>query len=302
MIKYSCSVLFLICVVGVAIGNDSSDDTALLKNLRRSMRQLQEMKSLNEEVKKKNSNRKKINKSKNRNNIMVDDKMFWGRILQDGSMTNSPTKSPNPTESPNNEPTKAPTKAPTKKENKGKISLGETTYFGSGCPDDSIEVTLNKSSKDSQTLSIFFSEYKASASGDNLNDQVNCQLAIPVEVNDDYKVGIQGVEYRGFTFVPEDENNNGAFSSLNTEFFFAGLAGPRAERVFNKAQVFTLTNDVDEDDIEYSECKPSNLIFRINTSIEANKNADGEDVEISIDSNDVAVDGKFEYRLSLQKC
>merc|ERR1712151_312008 len=202
--------------------------------------------------------------------------------------TNKPTK--------NKEPTDKPTKKPTKdKDEKNKISLGDPTFFGSGCPDGSVQAVL---SSDNESLSVLFSKYEASTSGATINDVASCQLAIPVDIEGDLKVGIFGVDYRGYTFVPEEP---GAKSTFNTEYFFAGVTGPKATQEFKKAQVFTLSNKIKYDEVEYSPCE-SNLIFRINTAITADKkNEKSEDVEIVVDTTDVTVDGKFVYHLIVKE-
>ena len=87
-----------------------------------------------------------------------------------------------------------------------------------------------------------------------------------------------------------------------TEYFFAGVTGPKASQEFRKAQVFTLSNKIAYDEVEYSPCG-SNIIFRINTSITAEKkDKDSEDVEIAVDTTDVTVDGKFVYSLVVKEC
>ena len=80
------------------------------------------------------------------------------------------------------------------------------------------------------------------------------------------------------------------------------MTGPRATQEFKKAQVFTLSNKIKYDEVEYSPCG-SNIIFRINTAITADKKDEkSEDVEIVVDTTDVTVDGKFVYQLIVKEC
>jgi len=126
--------------------------------------------------------------------------------------TKKPTKRPTqkPTKKNDGSPTDRPTKRPTKENVKNKISLGDPTFFGSGCPEGSVETVL---SSDNEALSVLFSKYEAATSGATISDSSSCQLAIPVDVQGNLKVGIFAVDYRGYTFVPEEP---GAKSTFNT--------------------------------------------------------------------------------------
>lgn len=80
------------------------------------------------------------------------------------------------------------------------FTLGEATFLGSGCPENSVMSIL---SPGNEQLSIIFSDYIATTEGSTLNVEKSCDLAIPVEVSPNVMLAIFKVEYRGFTFISE---------------------------------------------------------------------------------------------------
>ena len=57
--------------------------------------------------------------------------------------------------------------------------MGTPTFFGSGCPDGSLAMIP---ADDGQSVSILFSEYRASTSSKTYRDRKSCNLAVPVNV------------------------------------------------------------------------------------------------------------------------
>merc|ERR1719273_1041806 len=58
-------------------------------------------------------------------------------------------------------------------------SFDEPTFFGSGCPEGSVEIIQ---SGDGQTVSVLFSEYISETSLDTTRARLSCNLAVPVDV------------------------------------------------------------------------------------------------------------------------
>merc|ERR1712174_73385 len=80
-------------------------------------------------------------------------------------------------------------------------TLGDLTYEGDGCPSGSAMPTY---SPDKGQIAVIFSGYIATTDNDVLNDEKSCDLAVPVQVKQSYQLTIFKVEYRGFTFIPEN--------------------------------------------------------------------------------------------------
>lgn len=60
------------------------------------------------------------------------------------------------------------------------FKFGTPTFFGSGCPADTVTVVP---STDGQTVSVLFSQFSARTSGaDVTRDRKSCNLAVPVDV------------------------------------------------------------------------------------------------------------------------
>jgi len=81
------------------------------------------------------------------------------------------------------------------------FTLGDLTYEGDGCPSGSV---MSTPSPDNGQIAVIFSGYIATTDNDVLNDEKSCDLAVPVQVKQSYQLTIFKVEYRGFTFIPEN--------------------------------------------------------------------------------------------------
>merc|ERR1711862_254978 len=186
----------------------------------------------------------------------------------------------------------------------GPYVFGESTYFGSGCPDGSVEIVT---STDGQKVSVLFSQYIAETSSDEKRSRFICNLAVPVDVKAGYSIGIYQVDYRGFVDVPDVTGKEKA--KFTAEYFFAGVQGPTQSKSFPAgfSDDFFLSDDVMVASVVYSECGAS-TIFRINTSIMAQKDEeeDESDVYIGIDTIDTtitqAMNMGFHYYITEQEC
>jgi hypothetical protein len=58
-------------------------------------------------------------------------------------------------------------------------SLGKPTFFGSGCPKDTVAVV---SSTDGKTISVLFSEFASSTTSTRWRQYKSCSLAVPLDI------------------------------------------------------------------------------------------------------------------------
>jgi len=177
-----------------------------------------------------------------------------------------------------------------------KFNFGDPTYFGSGCDDETVEIVI---ASDGKSWSVLFSDFIAETDGDSLFDRKACNLAVTLNVDSSKQIGVYKTEYRGFTFGPSEEDTSSA--SFHAEMFFAGDTGFEEDKTFNNdREDFYIAQQVDDDDITYCECGAS-TIFRINTSITAEKgDAAHEDVIIGIDSADQTK--YYKYYVRVRSC
>ena len=155
-------------------------------------------------------------------------------------------------------------------------------------------------SNDGNHLTVLFSEYMAQTSSDRNMERVSCNLAIPIDVEPGYSVGIFKIEYRGYTRFEDDDNDDDAYTKFSAEYFFAGVRGPRIEKKYDTSDDVYIDDEVGA--AVFTECG-AKTILRVNTSIMAKKDDDDDpDVEIGIDTTDVSVDYEFRYYLTQVQC
>ncbi|KAJ0399696.1 hypothetical protein P43SY_003701 [Pythium insidiosum] len=180
------------------------------------------------------------------------------------------------------------------------FKFGTPTYFGSGCPKDTLMIIP---STDGQSVSVLFSEFRASTSINVTRERKSCNLAVPVDIKPGVSVGVFRVDYRGNVYVPKIA---GASAQFDAEYYFAGQRGPVAlERYANgTSKDLYVTNAVPVGAIVWSPCGAS-TIFRINSAVTAFKPQalrDGEEVQIAIDSVDSTIEHGFRYFLTTRAC
>jgi hypothetical protein len=167
------------------------------------------------------------------------------------------------------------------------FTFGETTFFGSGCPEGTVQIIT---SSDGQTVSVLFSEYIAETEGSSKRDRLSCNLAVPVDVSPGFSLGIYKVDYRGFVDVANDAKRD--YARFYAEYFFAGIRGPTMEKTFDAgfSDEFYISNEVNVASVVYSPCGAS-TVFRINTSITASKASidEGGETVIGIDTIDTTI-------------
>jgi Domain of unknown function (DUF4360) len=172
----------------------------------------------------------------------------------------------------------------------------EPTFFGSGCLDGSVEILIpdfGQEDNDSTIVTVLFSQYMVSTLGPILNADMSCSMDLPVHVEPGRSVGIFQIDYRGYAYVPAGE---ASFARFDTEYFFAGLPGPKLSRTYNGDEggvdgVFSETDIIEN--VVWSECGGT-TDFRITTSLIASKPTAWDlDVFISLDSKDINSDGFY---------
>jgi hypothetical protein len=173
------------------------------------------------------------------------------------------------------------------------ISLGQPSYGGTGCPGGTASAVL---SPDAKSLSLLFDAYTVEAMGQKRVDRKSCNVAIPVHVPHGLSLSIVQVDYRGFNSLPQ-----GALSSFNVEYFFAGQKGPKYQRNFSGPVTsdFLVQNPLLVSAIVWSPCG-ADTILRTNSSMSVQTNGMGQQAQSSIDSIDISA-GVI-YRLAWRQC
>ena len=155
------------------------------------------------------------------------------------------------------------------------IALGEPGYGGTGCPDGSASVTL---APDAKSLSILFDEYYVEAGGSTNKSmqRKSCNIAIPVH-------------------VPQ-----GAKSTFAVEYFFAGVQGPKFNKVFNGEldKDYLITNKLKASALVWSACG-ADVNLRTNSSIRVQTKQNKEALA-TVDSQDVSA--AIVYQLQWKQC
>jgi hypothetical protein len=179
------------------------------------------------------------------------------------------------------------------------FKLGTPTYFGSGCPKDSVAIIT---ATDGQSVSVLFSGFGASTTSTLARDRKSCNLAVPVDVKPGIAVGVVKVDYRGNAYVPKGSGD--AYAQFDAEYYFAGQKGPVVTRKYYPGynDNVLITNEVPVGAVVWSPCGASTN-FRINSAVIAYKGTmSKEDAQIAIDSVDATVQEGFRYYLTTRRC
>jgi hypothetical protein len=177
------------------------------------------------------------------------------------------------------------------------LRLGYPTANGTGCPTpDSVAAVL---SPGEDAVSVLFSQFQVEAGrqiGRPQLDRKACSLAIPVQVPQGYQISIIKTDYRGFNLVP-----SGGRNTINTEYFWAGIRGPRFSKTFlgPSTDGFTTSNSVLVSSQVWSACGAS-VVLRVNTDIMSVSNRNGEQSMMTVDSADV--NSALIYSLQWRRC
>jgi hypothetical protein len=176
------------------------------------------------------------------------------------------------------------------------LRLGQPAYGGTGCPAGTASVNI---SPDESSLSILFDAFAAEAgrtTGRQL-DRKSCNISIPVEVPSGYSVAIFQVDYRGFNLIP----GNGAYTRLDTEYFWAGSRGPRFARMYSgpRTDNYTQSDGLLAQTLVWTPCGAS-VNLRVNSSIMAQSNRQMEQTMMTVDSADIT--SGLVYHLQWRRC
>jgi hypothetical protein len=175
------------------------------------------------------------------------------------------------------------------------IKLGAPAYGGTGCPAGSASVSL---SPGEDAISILFDQYTTEAGGATMRrvDRKNCSISVPVTIPQGYSVSVIQTDFRGFNLVPSGGSNR-----MDTEYFWAGMRGPRYVRVFNGPQNadYTETNGVMAASLIWSPCGAS-INLRVNSSIMTQTNARNEQAMMTVDSADIS--SGLIYHIQWRQC
>lgn len=180
------------------------------------------------------------------------------------------------------------------------FKLGKPTFFGSGCPTDSLQVVP---ADDGQTLSILFSSFIAETTPTLNRNRKSCNLAVPVTLLPGISIGVYRVDYRGYTYVPNIAN---AFADFRANYFFAGATGPSFKRVWgpNSDLPIQITNRVGVSAVVWSRCGASATTFRVNAAVTAFKPVadNNEQVQVAIDTTDITVEEGMRFHVTYREC
>lgn len=171
-------------------------------------------------------------------------------------------------------------------------------YGGNGCPEGTASALMTP---DYSKISMFFDAYSADSTyGNTGRVRKSCNLGISVKVPHGLTVALVGLQYRGYI-----DNEPGAFTSLQADYFFAGeRVGARLRKEWLDED-YPITEDFLVDDsfhigsIVWSPCG-EDAIIRANTSIRAYQGPDEGKAEIQLDTVDVS--SKIEYQLQWDSC
>lgn len=175
------------------------------------------------------------------------------------------------------------------------LQLGVPGYGGSGCPQGTASAVL---SPDNKQLSILFDAYMAEA-GNTTGKKVdykNCNITIPVQVPQGWAISVFKVDYRGFNFLPA-----GARSIFSVEYFFAGMRGPRLDKVFTGSlnDSYLITDNLVASTMVWSACGAQTNL-RINSSMRAISNSRMDQALATVDSADIS--SGLIYHLAWRRC
>ena len=167
-------------------------------------------------------------------------------------------------------------------------SIGALGVGGTGCPAGTVRAAVS-----SDSLSLRFSAYRASAGGARSFDRKACGISIPLHVPAGQSVAIIGVTYKGSNNLPA-----GASARLESELFFAGGQGPKASRTIDGPARGIFSASTAAVATVWSACG-ADVNLRIQSSLLV-KTAKGAMASTSIRSQDV--NAGLVYQLKFKRC
>lgn len=175
------------------------------------------------------------------------------------------------------------------------IRLGTPAYGGTGCPSGTASVTLSPSE---DAISVLFDQFVTEAGGTTGRriDRKSCNLTIPVHVPGGYSVSVFSVDYRGFNAVPA-----GGYNRLTSEYFWAGIRGPRVDRTYYGPQAtdYIATDNLIASAFVWSPCGQS-VNLRVNTGMMSMANSAMQQTLGTVDSIDLT--SGLIYHIQWRRC
>ncbi|MBK7960052.1 MAG: DUF4360 domain-containing protein [Bdellovibrionales bacterium] len=176
------------------------------------------------------------------------------------------------------------------------LVLGRPAYGGTGCPAGTASVTL---SPDHDAISILFDQFvtEAGSTTGRRVDRKSCNLSVPVKVPQGYSVSVFKTDYRGYNLVPE----SGAYNRLDTEYFWAGVRGPRFRKIYSGPtnENYTQSNGIIVNALVWTPCGAS-VTLRVNSSIMSQSNPQMDETMMTVDSADIS--SGFIYHIQWRRC
>ncbi|MEK6580084.1 MAG: DUF4360 domain-containing protein, partial [Bdellovibrionota bacterium] len=183
------------------------------------------------------------------------------------------------------------------------VRLGNPVMGGDGCVDPvrNIQTASAVLSDDRTSLSILYDAYSAQA-GRNFGktfERKHCDLVVPLQVPAGYEVSVMQVDYRGFAAIPQ-----GGSGRFRAEYFFAGEGrGIVTEQRFAPGAMteYLVPNNLTVE--SWSTCGAS-VNLRVNSSIIAQSNVNGDEAQVTVDSTDANIRNKYGviFHLSFRAC
>jgi hypothetical protein len=167
-------------------------------------------------------------------------------------------------------------------------SVGALGVGGTGCPAGTVRAAVTTDS-----LSLRFSSFRASAGGARSFDRKSCGISIPLRVPAGMSVTIVGVTYRGTSNLP-----SGGSARLSAEIFFSGGQGPVATRTINGPTNGAFNFSTAAVGSVWSACGAT-VNLRVNSSVLV-KTARGISASAGIRSQDV--NAGLVYQLKFKRC
>lgn len=173
------------------------------------------------------------------------------------------------------------------------FTIGDPIVNGNGCPEGSYDILFNP---DTNKLTLFLNSYTAKTrEGINFNF-ANCNIAVPIDVQDGITVGLIRADYHGEAYIPE-----GGIGYFSRQYFLGGQQGSRISSTVpanSEVQDFTYYDEVDlASDASCGE----DVLVRVNTTILVSKpTGSPNEVFMSLFSEDSQPE--VTYQLSWKKC
>lgn len=176
------------------------------------------------------------------------------------------------------------------------IELGQPAYGGTGCPAGTASASVSPTG---DALSILFDRFVVEAGGITgvREARKSCSLSIPVRIPQGYSVAVIRTDFRIYNLIP----SGGARNRLETEYFWAGVQGPRFSATYvgplDKNEVVPM--GIIAESLVWTPCGAS-VNMRVKTDIRTRTNSWMDESTMTVDSADFT--GSIVYHLQWRRC